>query len=98
MVLQTNIQFNTNKFQYITGFVAKIRTLKQCIRSTIGLHENFLSSDKDLRKSVVGKNRCRSKKEGCSAMMHNPPVVTFCDQRKAFFCEDSLRLGDGKWF
>lgn len=35
-------------------FIAKIRTVKQCIKSIIGLCENFLSADSDLHKLVVG--------------------------------------------
>jgi hypothetical protein len=38
------------------SFFVKIRTVKQCIRSIIGLYENFLSTDKDLRNFVVEKN------------------------------------------
>ena len=34
-------------------FIAKIRTVKQCIKSIIGLCENFLSADSDLHKLVV---------------------------------------------
>ena len=54
MSLQAIFRFNTQKFQGITNFIVKIRTVKQCIKSIIGLYENFLSTDGDLRKLVMG--------------------------------------------
>ena len=52
----------------------KIRMVEQCIRSVIGFYENFLITDRDLRKLVMGIVRLQKIWVGVISLSYNEAI------------------------